>query len=84
MTENKTNPPRHVEVLAYILDENTGPDPIPVVASLDDCGKWWTGTPGNYLNLTDTKWDVVSWVSLPSEEEVGERDPLARPEAEER
>lgn len=53
-------PPNGVEVLAWVSDEAVAIYAFPVVARRDG-DFYWSGVPGNWIELTRLRWKLTHW-----------------------
>lgn len=52
-------------VAVLISDTNVAIENLETVAHVDLQGNWWAGVPGDYLPLTENRWEVTHWMRLP-------------------
>lgn len=66
-------PRRDASVILYIADAGVAIHGKPVVgwnSGTQTNPVWWTGVPGNYLDLADGRWAVTHWAPLPGDHDA--------------
>jgi hypothetical protein len=60
-------PPKHANVILFIEDADVAIHGCPVVgwnSGTDKDPRWWSGLPGQFINLAERRWTVTHWRPL--------------------
>jgi Protein of unknown function (DUF551) len=61
----KQMPAPHQKVMLFVSDRSVAIENVPVVGWNTYSDGWWSGLPGNYLDLRRLRWKVTHWMPLP-------------------
>lgn len=57
----KAMPPPHQHVLCWVSDRSVAIENMPIIGWNTYSDGWWSGLPGNYLDLRHLRWKVTHW-----------------------
>lgn len=60
----KAMPAPHEHVMLWVSDRSVAIEHVPIVGWNTYSDGWWSGLPGNYLDLRALKWRVTHWKPL--------------------
>lgn len=62
----KAMPRPHQRVLCWVSDRSVAIEREPAICWTTYSDGWWSGLPGNYLDLRLLRWKVTHWMPIPA------------------